>query len=219
MRYERKLTFNKNCLNLINCCINEFNLFETYPSRRVNSIYYDCPNFSCYFESINGIKNRKKKRIRWYDYKNDILIFEEKQKLGELGLKEIIKDNRFSKSNYYTDILNTTKNLSYKIKHPKLVDNIYQPTVGVSYKRKYFATKDLHIRVTLDTDIIYGKFTANQKNSSINFYPQDNSNLIEVKYDSKYEIEANNFIKLISKLTNCIYERHSKYCNAISNFF
>ena len=40
---------------------------ELYPSRTINSVYFDTNDLRLFFESEEGLLPRKKLRIRWYD--------------------------------------------------------------------------------------------------------------------------------------------------------
>ena len=58
----------------------------------VRSVYYDTPDLSSYHEKIDGVKTRKKLRVRAYTYgpdrNSDRCWLEIKRKLGRLSLKE-----------------------------------------------------------------------------------------------------------------------------------
>ena len=44
---------------------------KIYPTRRINSIYYDNSSYSAMEESIEGNSLRSKKRIRWYGFEKN----------------------------------------------------------------------------------------------------------------------------------------------------
>jgi hypothetical protein len=58
----------------------------------VRSVYYDSPDLMCFHEKLDGVKTRKKLRVRAYTYgpdqNSDKCWFEIKRKLGRLSLKE-----------------------------------------------------------------------------------------------------------------------------------
>ena len=85
-RFERKWIFkSNNFIALINALLRS-NLFfrYQYPSRNVNSIYFDTSNYTSIRQNLDGVSNKKKIRIRWYG-KSDIItnpVVEIKSKKG-----------------------------------------------------------------------------------------------------------------------------------------
>ena len=73
-RYERKWIFkNNNSLALINSLIRSSLFFRfQYPSRKVNSIYFDTSDYISIRQNLDGVSNKKKIRIRWYGNQNII---------------------------------------------------------------------------------------------------------------------------------------------------
>ena len=69
LRYERKFILDNYLLNNINDLENylSINLIEKFDERRINSIYYDTPNFKFAYETYDGIAQRQKIRIRYYE--------------------------------------------------------------------------------------------------------------------------------------------------------
>ena len=80
-RVERKFSFGKSKENeLYNfLLLNNFN--KTFENRIVNSIYLDTCNFDNALDNINGVSNRKKLRMRWYNNDLNNLSFETKKKI------------------------------------------------------------------------------------------------------------------------------------------
>ena len=94
-RFERKWIFKGNdYLTLINSLIRSNFFFNIhYPSRKVNSIYFDTNNYSSIRQNLDGISEKKKIRVRWYGDKKNITdpILEIKSKKGSETKKEIFK--------------------------------------------------------------------------------------------------------------------------------
>ena len=74
-RIERKWVFRKvdHLLVLNSLLRSQFFFKYHYPSRRVNSIYYDDINLSNIAHNLYGISNRVKYRVRWYGSNSDNL--------------------------------------------------------------------------------------------------------------------------------------------------
>ena len=66
-RKEEKLKIPLNNIFLLKKMIIDSEGKILYPSRKINSIYFDNQNFSMYNHSIEGIVPRKKIRIRIYN--------------------------------------------------------------------------------------------------------------------------------------------------------
>ena len=76
---------------------NERKIVEIYEPRIVTSLYFDTINFDNYYDNIDGVSDRVKHRIRWY---NDFFlnskdaVFEIKRRKGLLVNKEtLLLDN------------------------------------------------------------------------------------------------------------------------------
>lgn len=140
----------------------------------VRSIYYDTQNLDFYYEKLNGIKNRKKLRIRGYN---------------ELGIKSIIfleikcKFENFthkyrSMLNYenLSDLLFTGDLQSYIIlKGDESIENAgrflfhlkkkrLKPVSLVTYDREAFLSRfDSNFRITFDKNLRYSSFPSIEK--------------------------------------------------------
>ena len=87
MRHERKFLIEENFQSKINNFLLESRFLNHYPSRIVNSIYYDTFCFRRYSESEEGVAEREKCRIRFYNSEIKKLILEYKVKSSEIGWK------------------------------------------------------------------------------------------------------------------------------------
>jgi SPX domain protein involved in polyphosphate accumulation len=194
MRYERKF-YQQNLPDLqaeilvkrIPYCFKEI-----YWRRQVNNIYWDKINFKFYKDSINGIHERKKIRLRWYNHLEDIKTasIEVKRKNGHVGSKRHIK-NKFSELIKYLKSLNLVS------------------TLANTYKRRYFQTLDKKIRITVDTELAFYKtdFIKILPNTKI----CKNGTIIELKYEPENFQVAQQVCKYLPfRLT-----QFSKYCTGI----
>jgi len=129
----------------------------------VRSIYFDTPNYDFYFEKIDGIKNRKKLRIRGYDEEdNDKLVFLEIKRKYDIPIikyrapvkfedaLDIFRNNSINghvlKSVRYLDGKANSKRFFYQVYSKNL-----RPTVLVVYDREaYFSKFDPTVRITFD---------------------------------------------------------------------
>ena len=215
MRYERKFIVEENFNNIIKYFLYENKFSIQYPPRVVNSIYYDSDNFVSYIDSEEGISNRSKCRIRFYNSDLENLILEYKVKKSDLGWKKsnyIYYKNQEYK--YKDIILNNSNNKKLILPIPIQINFLDSPTLYVSYLRYYYISGDGNIRITIDSNLIFGKMRIG--NLIIKNVNTLNANLgvLEIKYG----IESQNLkiIELISTKYGLNISRFSKYCLGIN---
>lgn len=177
-----------------------FNYFtKSYPIRKVNSIYFD-KNFLFAEQNLDGVADKTKIRLRWYQKASDPQL-EFKIKKGFLNRKEIIKFNNLENFN----IDNLVKK-SLEIIKKKFCFN-FSPISYVSYEREYFEHsfyKDL--RLTIDKKISY---------SSFNYYniTQRDNIVMELKYNPSLDDQIMSMLRF--KQFNIKFRKHSKYLQSL----
>src|SRR5690349_7368733 len=127
---------------------------ESYPARRVHSVYFDSLEYSDYAETIEGISRRSKVRLRWYGE-------DESEINSQLEVKN--KQNFLSWKLVYELAAPLTLTESWSRINRALRRNVApqalmwlvdrpQPVIMNSYVRRYYETRDGSIRATIDTD-------------------------------------------------------------------
>ncbi len=200
----------------------------------VRSIYFDNPNFDFYFEKIDGIKNRKKLRIRSYDDKEDNnLVFLEIKRKYDIPIikyrapvkfedaKDIFRNNAINghilKSLSDVDGYANSKRFFYQIYSKNL-----RPVILVVYDREaYYSKFDRTVRITLDKKLrgqaypgLDELYNENKLRSALH-----GRFILEVKFNNHFPGWLN---PIISKY-NLLKQSASKYvitmdaCNVISN--
>ena len=175
-----------------------------YPTRTINSIYFDNQDYTMYNQSIEGVLPRKKIRLRVYGKE-----FSPNKSIN----KEIKISSVEGKYKISELVQNPSKLLNFGI-----YDNNYGlciPVLNVLYERSYYKIKN--IRLTIDEKIIYRK-VVNQKISEPSTF--DKYNIIELKCNSKKSISllSNNFPferTRFSKYTRGIEFTRLNYCNEL----
>ena len=170
-RYEFKFLLNKKKAKQIENEIKNFMILDENALKNKNnkyfvrSLYFDTPNYANFYEKVDGIKIRKKFRIRSYTDKmkeNSSLFLEMKGRRNQRTykirtqilhkhLKYILDKNKF----------NLLKSL-YSKKNIVINDFIYdtlkkkiEPKVIVDYYRKPYVNKfGLLFRLTFDTNVL-----------------------------------------------------------------
>ena len=189
----------------------------------VNSIYLDSPCFLCYQQKQNGLKKRKKYRLRYYGHKPKVftspLFFEIKRKDDAVIIKNRIIINP-QKLNQIS--LNSWQNISQK--HPSFFSEFYQdyktlrlkPKLIIQYKRQpFFSRFNKNFRITFDYDLKSAK--TSQFNPGSIFLKNIMSDLavMEVKFNGAIPP----WFSYIIKSNNLRRSSFSKYCQAVDHIY
>ena len=192
----------------------------------VNSLYFDSPRFKCYHEKLDGLKMRKKVRIR--SYKRDVgpesnLFFELKRKSGDVILKDriIVEGEDYFK--FLDDPFSLMRVEAYDREFVneylyETANNLMKPVVLVTYLRKAFVSRfDKRFRVTFDYNLSFAKpGTESDATENASF---------DVDYERKYddlvimEVKFNGAMPKwfhdIIEMYGLRKDRFSKYCKGI----
>ncbi len=172
MRYEYKYIVPNKYLSAIRDYIMPFMELDKYGQSAVDnqytvrSVYFDTPSYDFYYEKIEGIKNRKKVRLRGYDQSgpDDIVFLEIKRKYDIPIIKyrsplkfkhalEIFQEHnlngyaieKFSSEEGYEN----SKRFFYQVFSKNL-----RPVVLVVYEREPYLNKfDKTVRITFDKNL------------------------------------------------------------------
>jgi SPX domain protein involved in polyphosphate accumulation len=129
----------------------------------VRSIYFDTPELDFYYEKIDGIKIRKKLRIRTYNEMNDFAFLEikrkfvncvakERSKLPFLVIERLVNTPEDSAIEYPQDDYNS-RLVSGKFVYNLLKKGLF-PILLVVYEREaYIGISNDRERLTIDTDV------------------------------------------------------------------
>ena len=131
---------------------------------RVSSLYFDTPDYGCFWDKEAGVAERKKLRLRYYGESFDAkanVFAEIKRKKDALILKDRISlppsvCNFRDLDGYLAGLGGETDNKDFlrELRWFRLRNNL-RPKVFVAYNRRaFFAKRDRRIRVTIDEDII-----------------------------------------------------------------
>lgn len=210
MRFEKKFLVESFLINNIKAFLHS-NLFNnSFPDRKVTSIYYDDTEFSLLNDSIEGISNRKKMRIRFYNNKSNDAFLENKIKFGELGTKETKSLSEINNLNQNQEIeLISSNNKKYYLSIPSTLDNVYIPQIIVDYKRAYYVNNS-DVRVTLDNEIRFSKIFKEKGLNTEPIYIPFESSIVEIKYESYKDYHPEIVSKLASQF-NLVLTACSKY--------
>ena len=216
MRYERKYCFYQISFYRFLSIIKEFNFTQSFPDRKVSSIYYDSDDFYFYNQAVSGNSDKVKKRVRWYNNEKNLLL-ETKIKKSELGYKKYKKIEDFNdnlKPFYFWNKNFQKKNKQYI---PDSLDIKYFPKLLVTYRRFYFVSNCSDIRITLDLELIFYKIINLGFQFISPYYLTTDECVLEIKYENK---KINEFLiqNLLDSLDINII-KFSKYAKAVSMLY
>lgn len=185
-------------------------LHTAYPSRAVNSIYWDTPDMRAARENLDGIAQRRKYRFRWYgDDPNAPVTFETKIREGRFGRKQSVP---------------VSENASQVMRQarPRIPDKVeygsnerlnaaLHPVLSVRYHRDYLIWRN-RIRLTVDREIGYAKGTGDASQFWRAPVMDGNAAVLEFKFAPEEKAVAESLIATLP-----FYPlRHSKYLKGLS---
>ncbi len=186
---------------------------------RIVTLYYDSPEFFCFWEKLDGFKFRRKVRIRLYDDTPDRAFLEIKQRIDRTIQKRRILGNR-NEIIQYLDLW-TPKGDDYLSGpvYEEALNLVYglhlEPQIIVSYNREaYFGVYESGLRITFDRNLCFEKYHDKF------CFKRGNSKYFMKPWDVILEVKFNEVVPtwLCSALNSMNFEisRISKYCHAIN---
>ena len=185
----------------------------------ISSIYFDDYKKTSYNQVKNGLSNRWKYRIRFYNYDDSYIKLEKKHKINDLTNKTSVRITR--------EVLNDILNNKIKIQKEneillnefivKMKKDLLKPIICIEYDRIPFIYKLGNVRITLDYNIRY----TNKYNDLFNdnkkvYYLKEK--ILEVKYNElipdfiRYKLELNHLEQVsFSKFNNCIENLNRRF--------
>ena len=188
-RIEEKLSIDNNKIIDFKIFLGNMTAKQIYQPRKIQSLYFDNHNYEMYTDSLEGLRPRKKIRVRHYPHTQDTNLYLEikiSSDEGRFKTRKIVDKNKF---NY--------------LKTKGILDSQYglcQPGLHVVYDREYFKISD--VRITIDNNISYKLYSAN-------VYQRDENSIVEIKTSIRKNLD-----KLIEDFP-FQKKRFSKYCNAV----
>ena len=154
----------------------------------IRSLYFDTINDDALEEKSAGVGNRKKYRIRIYNFSDRVIKLECKSKYGDLISKQSVSIPRELADQL---IAGDPEGLQ-RMRHPLLHDvyremktRLLRPVVIVDYIREAYIHPAEEVRITFDKQIRTGLYQTAMFDASIPTYPvfDDPVEVLEVKYD------------------------------------
>jgi len=187
----------KHFINSTDCCILRTrlkNIMQPDPfagedgKYKIRSLYFDNFNDKALLEKINGVSNREKFRIRFYNDDTSFVRLEKKSKKRGLCLKESAMLS-YDECNQIIQgdiswMADSNKPLLVEL-YTKMKFQVLRPKTIVDYTREAYMYKPGNVRITIDSNIKTGIYSVDLFNlnlPNVGMYPPGYS-ILEVKYD------------------------------------
>ena len=154
----------------------------------IRSLYFDTINDDALMEKIAGVGNRKKYRIRIYNFSDRVIKLECKSKYGDLISKQSVSIPR----DLAEQLIAGDPEGLQRMRHPLLHDvyremrtRLLRPAVIVDYVREAYLHPAQEVRITFDKQLRTGLSSTDIFNPSLPTSPvfDDPVEVLEVKYD------------------------------------
>ena len=157
----------------------------------IRSLYFDDIYDTAYYEKVDGLEEREKYRIRYYNLDKSYIVLELKGKRNIFTYK---RQARLSEEDY-NNIINQNYDKINMEDKPVLEDFINKakrkdlvPAIIVDYNRLAYTYPVEDVRITFDEDISSGVFDYDLFNKEINTQRviEPNEVILEVKYNTRF---------------------------------
>ena len=207
--------------------IDNFALKNKNKGYLVRSLYFDNDQYNNFFEKVDGIKIRKKFRLRTYDKysasKYPVFLEMKGRALDRIIKKRVLLDK--NDINYFETLKNLDE-LNNKYKNTNLIKEfIYdvkrkniKPKIVIDYNRKPLVNKfGLYFRLTFDSDLVTSKagyLFENQKKFYLALTYKPGNTILEVKFErsipawfhriiQSYNLNRRSISKFVLGVCNC----------------
>jgi hypothetical protein len=158
---------------------------EAYPPRFVNNIYLDSHGRSDYHDNIVGVANRSKTRVRWYGPLSGQIakpVLERKLKRGLIsGKLTYVLPGIAVNGGTLQPLLKSA--FDDALLPERLRSDLFQrePSLFNRYQRYYFLSGDGRFRLTVDTELQFGRGSASN-GLGATLIPFAQAQILELKF-------------------------------------
>lgn len=153
----------------------------------IRSLYFDNPADKALREKIDGMNQREKFRIRYYNGDTSVIHLEKKSKTNSLGNKQSASLNAEQAQSIVDGEIDWMIESNYpliKELYVKMTTEGIRPKTIVDYTREPFIFPAGNVRVTLDYNIRSGLRCTDFLNPDCVTVPVSDSIILEVKWDA-----------------------------------
>ena len=178
----------------------------------IRSLYFDDASQSGLLDKVEGLQNREKFRIRFYDMNDSFIRLEDKQKFGQMTRKLSAPLTRAQTEQIldgdYWSLYDAGKEYPLlRSFYIKARTKVLRPSVIVDYYREAYVFLD--VRITFDLDLQTGNYVTDLFRPDIRTIPVFPSDriIMEVKFDDALPDPVRQLLKPVRATRSAI----SKY--------
>ena len=193
--------------------------YAPYPPRFVDNLYFDTADMENYYDNVSGASRRRKVRVRWYGEPFGALsrpVLEIKVKDGLVGTKHTYPLAPFCLDGSFCD--HSFRNV---VMDSGLPENVRRDLCDLNavlfnrYYRRYYASRDGHFRLTLDSEMAFYKANGAFSNAFIHQQVDHRNLVVELKYEIDQELQADR----VASFFPFRVTRNSKYVQGIERVY
>ena len=192
LRHELKYFINPAEMNVLRGVLTPLMQLDPNGNERneyhIRSLYFDTINDDALEETIAGVGNRKKYRIRIDNFSDRVIKLECKSKYGDLISKQSVTIPRELADQLIAGDPEGLQRMRHPLFHDvyrEMKTRLLRPAVIVDYVREAYIHNAEEVRVTFDKQLRTGLFSSDMFNRDLPTYPvfDDPVEILEVKYD------------------------------------
>lgn len=175
-----------------------FAFCEAFPSRRINSVYFDTIDNRGFADNEDGISRRQKVRYRWYGESVVPLsgALEIKNRKNAKGWKRICPtEGFFFESGWSWDEFSKCLEDQVTSEFSEALSEYSEPKSIISYDRMYFVSADQHVRVTVDQNLHFFQQDSQIEPNFTRFSSANDLVVVEVKCPELFREQASQVVK------------------------
>lgn len=214
-RSELKFIINKYQMQLLkhnlDCIMERDSNSSSDGSYFIRSLYFDDYKDTAYNQVLEGISERQKYRIRYYNYDSSFIRLENKYKKNNFNRKTSTKVNKEEVISFINNEEFITENDMLNSFKTKIKTNFYKPVVIIDYNRDAYIYKAGNVRITFDYNLTCSYDIDNFFEKDIDSIPllDKDQVILEVKFDEFLP----SFIRQILNVDDIEITSFSKYAN------
>lgn len=160
LRHELKFTLHKEAAKLLKSRMAMLLPYDGNADRNgeymIRSLYFDTPDSSAYYEKMDGVENRKKYRIRYYNQNTGFIRLECKEKFNQMTQKRQVRISLDQAKRFIAGDIEAMDIEGEDLLREFLIEMKTKhliPSVIVDYRRTAFVMESLDVRITFDETI------------------------------------------------------------------
>ena len=152
----------------------------------IRSLYFDDSDHTAYREKVDGVRDRIKYRIRYYNGDDRVIFLEKKTKEGDMTGKDSVRLTRSEAEAFLRGDPGLSRMEGLAGELGRLRRRGWSPAVIVDYDRYAFTYPAGNVRVTLDCAVRTCPFQTELFNDRLLTLPvlDEGEAVLEVKYDA-----------------------------------